>query len=209
MGARHARTVKLLIDNGADVNTKKKFGGDTALKLATEYGNIEIVTMLIGAGANINAQDSYKETVIITASKWGHITIVKLLIEEGADVNDQDKNGHTALYWATIRGDAEIVKMLIGAEADLNIQYSGVIYLDSDEEFTSNSKLVKYTIEFHQYTVLIIASEMGYTEIVKLLINAGADVHLQDDLGRTASMIATEEGHNEIIQFLNEAIDKE
>ena len=64
-------------------------------------------------------------------------------------------------------------------------------------------------IVFNQYTVLMIASKMGYTEIVKLLLNAGADVNAQNDVGRTAMMIATEEGHNEMIQLLKEASDKE
>ena len=114
--------------------------------------------------------------------------------------------GETALMFASIWGDVEISKLLIEAGADLNIQYLGELiysYVAEDEWYD------EWANEFNHYTVLMIASEMGYTKIVELLINAEAETNLQDDVGRTALMIAIEEGHNEIIQLLNEVRNKE
>jgi ankyrin repeat protein len=49
------------------------------------------------------------------------------------------------------------------------------------------------------------ASKNGYTDIVKLLIDVGANVNAQDDEGYTALRLASKAGHTEIVQMLREA----
>ena len=191
---------------GRSVNTQDNYR-DTALMEASRRGHTGAVKLLIDNGADVNCMNSYGEIALIEASDNGHIEVVKLLIEAGADVNARD-HGTTALMEASIDGYLEIVKMLIEAEADLNIQYSGVIYLDSDKEITGKVIERKFVIKYYQYTVLMLASEMGHADIVKLLLNAGADVNVQNDAGRTALIIATDRNNNDIVQLLNEACDK-
>ena len=99
--------------------------------------------------------NSYGEIALIEASDNGHIEVVKLLIEAGADVNARD-HGTTALMEASIDGYLEIVKMLIEAEADLNIQYSGVIYLDSDKDAISHLKREAKLYGVHNLNVFVV-----------------------------------------------------
>jgi ankyrin repeat protein len=55
------------------------------------------------------------------------------------------------------------------------------------------------------YTALMAASEYGHREIVKLLIEAGADVNAADWYGRTALGWALRGGHTDIVNLLKEA----
>jgi len=60
-------------------------------------------------------------------------------------------------------------------------------------------------MEWNGNTALIEASEKGYTEIVKLLLKAGADVNAEDGDGRTALILAKEQGYIEIVDLLKKA----
>jgi len=79
--------VKALLDQGADVN--ESFYGETALMLASGYGHIEIVKMLLDRGAtNISAAaSSHGWTALSYAAERGHTDIVNLLIDRGADID--------------------------------------------------------------------------------------------------------------------------
>jgi len=74
----------------------------------------------------------------------------------------------------------EVVKELIKAKADVN----------------ATNEL---------YTALMLASENGHMEVVKVLLAAGADVNVKSRTGNTALSQATEQGHSEIIELLKKA----
>jgi ankyrin repeat protein len=80
--------VKLLIENGADVNKQNK-DGTTALYIASQRGDIEIVKLLIQNGADVNKQNKDGKTALYIASKWGYPTIVKLLSDKEAKVDQK------------------------------------------------------------------------------------------------------------------------
>ncbi|EXM13556.1 hypothetical protein V3481_007004 [Fusarium oxysporum f. sp. vasinfectum] len=83
----HEHIVKLLLDNGADVNAQ---GGDlygTELQTAALEGHEHIVKLLLDNGANVNAQVEEHGTALQGAFAGGHEHIVKLLLDNGAYVN--------------------------------------------------------------------------------------------------------------------------
>ena len=87
-GRMHPEVVKLLIDNGADVNARDG-DGDTALMWAVikDYSQeaVEIVEFLITHGVDVNNKNEYGETVLMKAlSNEYNSKVVKLLIEAGA-----------------------------------------------------------------------------------------------------------------------------
>jgi len=94
-----------------DINSCDK-DGDTALMWASMYGHIEVVKLLLEAGADVNAKTIDGDTALKWASDYGHTEIVKLLLEAGADVNAKDKWGNTALVKAIDSGYIKIVKLL-------------------------------------------------------------------------------------------------
>ena len=78
--------MKLLLKNGADVNTQDGEYGN-ALQAASYRGRWAIVKLLLDAGADVNAQGGRYGNALHAASGGGHETIVKLLLENGADAN--------------------------------------------------------------------------------------------------------------------------
>ena len=99
VAAIHGRldVVKLLIQNGANVNTAQK-GKATPLQLAVISGHIEIAKVLIQNGADVDAVNYYAfGTVLQTAAWHGHIEMVTMLLQNGADVNSRREGYGTAL----------------------------------------------------------------------------------------------------------------
>ena len=134
--------VKLLVEQGADINARiKKFGDGTALMVSSAMGQLDIVKYLISKGADINARDKSGATALIAAAtfsfvtnKDGNLEVVKALVEggsfllfktnKGADINARDieLGGATALMMASSAGDLEVVKYLISKGADVNVR---------------------------------------------------------------------------------------
>ena len=113
--------VELLLDKGADVNTKNK-NRISALVSAAANGKSDIVRQLLDKGADVNKK-SAGVTALISAAKNGETDIVKLLIDAGADVNAQNGIGWTALMFAIRNGRTAVVKQLLAAPGiDVNVR---------------------------------------------------------------------------------------
>ncbi len=104
-----SRSVKLLLDKGADINAQGRYG--TALQRASEGGHEQVVKLLLNKGADINARSIYG-TALQVASEGGHEQVVKLLLNKGADVNAPGGIYGTVLQVALEGGHKRIVKLL-------------------------------------------------------------------------------------------------
>lgn len=80
----HEEAARVLINNGADVNTKRTYRRITPLMMAVREGHMEIVKLLLEKGADVNAKDNYGTTALKVASDIGHTDIVKILKQAGA-----------------------------------------------------------------------------------------------------------------------------
>lgn len=70
----------------------------------SHLGKIEIATLLLKKGANINQKDKHGVTPLMRAAEHGHEEMAKLLIKHGADVNLVDNYQTPAAGWARSRG---------------------------------------------------------------------------------------------------------
>lgn len=138
------KIIKRLINLGFDVNTQDS-NGETALHVAVEHGNLEIVKFLLKKDANINAKTKYNRTPIwmIDDEKMS-VEILKLLISKGVDVNapneDSESNEETLLMIASANNDINAVKLLLQLGANPNLK-------DKEEETalmkTDNQEIIE------------------------------------------------------------------
>ena len=103
--------IPILLRAGADVNAHETQRGETALSVVAYYGGTpELVTTLLGAGANIKAQDNFGDTALMAAVMYNpNPEVVKTLLKASADINAQDKSGMTPLMWAAKSSNSNVV----------------------------------------------------------------------------------------------------
>jgi ankyrin repeat protein len=94
-----------------DANTPNNFG-DRPLDTAAVRGNLNEISLLIAAGANIRAAGEHKYTALHSAVEQGHIDAVRLLVEHGADLFAESDDGMTPLDLAEALEEREISALL-------------------------------------------------------------------------------------------------
>lgn len=134
------RTVRKLIRAGTDIEQVDEATGMAPLALAAECGNLDIVQILIRAGASPDWGGA--TTPLEAATLEGHLEVVRALIRAFADVNRPVADGFTPLITAASTGNLEMVRTLLKAGAIPGVN-------DDEEE-----------------TALTIAKKKGYAEIV-------------------------------------------
>ncbi|MPC43068.1 KN motif and ankyrin repeat domain-containing protein 1 [Portunus trituberculatus] len=108
----HASVVQRLFQLG-DLNIKASQHGQTALMLAVSHGRLDMVQMLVAAGAEINIQDDDGSTALMCAAEHGHLAIVKfLLAQPDTDPTLMDNDGSTALTIAVEAGHRDVGVLL-------------------------------------------------------------------------------------------------
>jgi ankyrin repeat protein len=108
-------TVRDLIQQGVDVNSRDAFGDNTGLHWAAIQGLAEMARMLIDNGADVDIRNSAGETPLHWAAKEGQKELVVILIVHGANVNARSKGSWTPLRWAEAHGYKEIARILMAA----------------------------------------------------------------------------------------------
>ncbi len=128
-------------------------------------------------------RDSEGKTLLIAAAAAGHVDVVSYLLRvHGASPNQVDCKGRTALMCSAAFLKPKVAMMLLAQpDIDVNIAHTG------------------------GETALFLAAHSGLCDVVKRLIEMGADVHKQNATGFTALMLAIDGGHPEIAKVLIEA----
>ncbi|MDP2248392.1 MAG: ankyrin repeat domain-containing protein [Nitrosomonadales bacterium] len=90
---------EILLNNGANVNLDC-CGKTTALHKAVigSNANLGMISLLLDAGANVNARDNAGRSPLIEA-RYAALPIVEFLVAKGANVNDKDDRGYSVLWW--------------------------------------------------------------------------------------------------------------
>ncbi|KAK8010116.1 hypothetical protein PG990_009081 [Apiospora arundinis] len=186
---RDTRTIKLLIEHGADLNIRPK-NRLTALDEAFANNYTEAVKLLIEQGANVNigAEDGFSilfDAIYHSQRNEWDLTVIELMIDRGADVQVHGPNTETPLTfllgWKNYSKKA--ARLLIEAGADVNTP-------DEDED------------EDEGNTPLIYASRANDLETATLLINHGADVNFRNVSGWSPLSIAHSEGYHDLARLL-------
>lgn len=91
---RHDKAVLALIEGGADLNQSDDI---LPLHSAAQAGDIEIIDILVAAGAKVDCKDKYQNTPLMIAALSGNAAACARLLSEGANTELRNSSGNTAL----------------------------------------------------------------------------------------------------------------
>jgi ankyrin repeat protein len=177
--------VQRALAGGAAIETRD---GDrrTALMLATRADHVEVARHLIEAGADVNAKDSIQDSPYLYAAAEGRLEILRLTLQHGADLRSVNRYGGTGLIPAAHHGHVETVREMLTTSVDID------------------------HVNNLGWTALLEAVILGnggraHTEIVRLLVDAGANVSIADRSGVTPLQHARRSGYRDIVRVLENA----
>lgn len=207
-GSGNVELVKKLLEKRVELNFKG-VEGNTALMMAIRNNNFDIAKMIIENKADLNLQNDRGETALMIAVKRGNKEIIKMLIENGANLDLQNEDKETALMIATEYGEKEIAKLLMEKGADVNLQnVSGETAEILEEKYRiMNEEKYMKSLEIigkSEKDLIVNAIENGNEEMLKALIEKGANVNFQDEDGNTALMLAIEREDEKTAKLLIE-----
>ncbi len=217
--------VRRLAEAGVDVNVREDFLGFRPLISASLNGHLNVVKYLLSAGAHVDAvvthqfaNDYIGATALIVACQNGHRKVVEELLKAGADPskNVSKNESPTPITAAGLVGNLEIVKLLLDKGAMLpRFALYGPTKRGHTEvvrELLKAGADIAFTDVTGRPLVLAACSPPARGEkarrtiaIVKLLVEAGADINAGDLGGDNSLMAAIRRQNEEVAEFLIEA----
>ncbi|MFA4828453.1 MAG: ankyrin repeat domain-containing protein [Thermodesulfovibrionales bacterium] len=164
-------------------------------------GDIEKVSQLLAQGGDINLATDSGITPLHMAIRAKKIKMVEFLLGKGANVHAKRRGhfleGTTSLAIAVYNKDVDIITLLLNRGADVNQMIDQMTIWDQ-----STQKGAQKGKAYSNTTALHAAIGGGNIEIVKLLMNHGANVNAKDKSGMTPLHIAATKGNHEAINLL-------
>ncbi|XP_053405945.1 ankycorbin-like isoform X10 [Mercenaria mercenaria] len=152
--------------------------GLSVFHVACSLGYLDLITLLISHGAEVNVLSIQGNTSVQLAARDGHPRILEKLIEAGGVIDHKDGLSLTALHHACVRGKISCVQVLLKHGADPN----------------SRDKTGKPPLFYAAFSEDL--------PICKELVDKGANVNAHDEQQLTALMAAAKKGSKEICEFL-------
>jgi uncharacterized protein len=191
------QTVRALIDGGADLEIRDRFGENILHKVASRscaYKNrgevLDLLKTLIGKGMQVNTKSELGSTPAFNAAGDGFSERLKLLIDAGAQINTVHRimkgyssgegyiNGVTPLMYASRMGAVENVKLLIDSGAVID------------------------AVADNGWTAVMFAINAGYLQAAMVLIKNGADIgKIKNNSGDTAREMGLQSRNKEMRTF--------
>lgn len=226
---RDTRILKMLVDAGADVNAETKQFSYTPLGMVAnskpytftqliEKGgyrgpvpnSLESARILIAAGANVSHVNGSSESPLRTAIRVDNLPIARLLLEAGADVHQGLPA--TAGYNAgnTILMNAIEVYLVHGEISALSLLFEFGANANDRNMSTYSAACEKRRggCEWRGYSAIGFAAKEGITEIVKILLEHGADPRVGRSDGKSALELAEERGQSATVELLRQHLAK-
>ncbi|KHD88127.1 MAG: hypothetical protein OM95_11355 [Bdellovibrio sp. ArHS] len=155
----------------------------TPLLIATENNDVEIAWLLISAGADVNAQDAKHETPLLRAGSDGRLQLLRMMLKAKPDFKVLDRHGATPLIPAAEKGHVEVVRELVQTKIDLD-----------------HRNQLGWTALME--AVVLGDGSVRYQEVVRILLEAGADPNISDVDGITPLAHARRKKLHKLVEIL-------
>ncbi|XP_030086942.1 protein phosphatase 1 regulatory subunit 12B isoform X10 [Serinus canaria] len=200
--------VKKLLGRGARINTTN-VDGLTALHQACIDENLDMVKFLVENGANVNQQDNEGWTPLHAVASCGYLNIAEYLISHGANVAAVNSEGEVP---SDIAEEAAMKDLLLeqvkkqGVDLELSRKEEEQQMLQDARQWLNSGRIEDIKQPRTGATALHVAAAKGYSEVMRLLIQAGFNLNVQDNDGWTPLHAAAHWGVKEACSILAEAL---
>ena len=152
----------------------------TAMHVAARAGHVDILSLLLENGAEVDIRGRFGHTPLHRATENGKLEAGRCLLDHGADINARNENDETPLFDAMSSRQVEFARMLLERGARIDV-------CDSDG-----------------WTPLHRAVINGDVQSVRLLLEHGAEVNARDKSGETPFQRGSRLGFQEVVDLLAE-----
>lgn len=181
---RDSKWVQKLLDLGARANASCAEDLRTPLHLSVQWDDLDLVKILLSAGAYLGSRDEELRTPLHYAVKWASDAVIRKLVEHGADPSIRDFNMVSPIGYAAEQGNTDIMDLLLELGMDVN-----------------EGSRVNDPTPLHR------AAKVGDLNMVKYLTSKGADLLARIENGSTPIMLAGKEGHREVVEYFLTSFD--
>ena len=202
-------TIETTIRSALDSPTVR---GSSALLAAASAGNADRAAVAIRNGTDLEPRDDRGRTPLLLAVSNDRLAVARLLVPLGADPDAQDVHHDSPWLVTGVTGSVGMAKVLLKADPDLTLRnrFGGISIIPAAERghvdyvrlMTTTATNVNHVNNLG-WTALLEAVILGdgsprYAQIVRILLDAGADPDLADREGVTALEHAQRRGHSQI-----------
>jgi len=177
----YAECATYLLALGASM-TATDHDGFRPLIYSVMNGHTKCVEIFLANGVEVEASRDGDSIPLSLACHFGHDDIALLLIDRGADLLASNADGLEPLHIACREGHAQLTRTLAARGARL----------DQEDKYMC-------------WTPLFYAASEGHVECVKVLLEAGCNVNVLDEHGKTPIYYAASEGHADCVELLVQA----
>lgn len=170
----------------------------TPLHAAVQHRHPAMVAWLISQGADVNARTEDGSTAIALAAYNGDMELVRVLAERGADPAVRNQQGYNALEVAAMQGFPEVKEWLMTPGRFQNAAMQG--------DLPTVQRMLKKrpwrVDETRRFSALHAAARFGHVDLVRFLLNEGANPDVQMFDASSPLILAAAEGHDDIVNAL-------
>ncbi|RYP59757.1 hypothetical protein DL770_010140 [Monosporascus sp. CRB-9-2] len=218
----HVELIKFLLDEGADVNTEgtpaechyirdPDYLGGTPLHEAAKAGNLEVLRLLMDRGAQLDARNIRGESILDRAIAEGHETMADILLDKYSNFPPGHSVWSTALQAAILSRSERYFNHLIQVGANMNASGGRYGSALGAAVRTSDKNIVIKLLDMganpnvsSHCSALQAAAEIGNEELVRILIDHGAELNSSPKECSSALQAACSTGNESIVAVLLE-----
>ena len=209
----HVEVMKYLLQKGADISLTTGSYERNALHIASQYGSVAAIEMLLSYDLRPDSRDREGNTPLACAAAYGQIEAVNCLLKHGADPLLKGKDGWNLLHFAAQSGNVIIIETMLskGLDIDSRGETLGLTPLMVSIIF-EKLEAAKYLLEKgadeslktteRKISLLSLASAGGSVAAIEMLLSHGCSIVSRDNERNTPLMHAARLGNTEVLKYL-------